>query len=293
MAAVALLLLSPPTWGQEPGGSAVPYPVGPVSGPSLLTKLKAGVDLTVLGRLGMQGVIPAEVEGLFERPDLRGKEPGWWLGDGFSLSGADFYRLNCRSCHGVAAQGLGPVIPALLEPVKASSADFVKERMKERGRPIPDELAEKLAQRAKLSLRHRLQKGGLVMPPFSHLEGEEVDAVLEFLAAIAGVSKDGAPLRVHQSAARVGEHIVKSTCLVCHDATGGRYRSAVADQVIPALEEIPKAYSAQEFIRKVRAGSPTHGNPRGRMPRFTYLTEEELSAAYVYLLAYPPQRESQ
>lgn len=297
IAALAFLPLAEKGWGQEADDAPVPrtapYTVGPVSGRSLLAKLKSGVDLTTLGRLGMLGKVPIEVERQFEDPERSPETLGWWLEDGFSLSGADLYRLNCRSCHGAAAHGLGTVIPALIEPVKAASPEYVQERMEQRGRSISDELAEKLAYRAELSLRHRLLKGGLVMPPFGHLEGEEVDALLGFLAAIAGVSGERPQLRVAQTAERLGEHVIKSTCLICHDATGGRYRFNEADRVIPALDRITEDYSAREFVRKVRTGAPQHGDPRGRMPRFTYLTVEELEATYLYLMAYPPQREGE
>ena len=289
--ALSFLVLAGAVWGQEVDDPTAPYTVGPVSGPSLLTKLEAGVDLTALGRLGMIGNVSAEIEQQFEDQDPPPESPGWWIEDGFSLSGADLYRLNCRSCHGASAQGLGPVIPALIDPVKAASPDYVKERMEERGRSIPDELAEKLASRAELSLRHRLLKGGLVMPPFGHLEGDEVDALLEYLEVIAGVSKKKNHLRVREPVERVGEHVIRSTCLICHDAKAGRYRSNSADRAIPALDQIMDDFSAREFVRKARAGSPHQGEPRGRMPQFTFLSEEELKAAYLFLMAYPPRRD--
>lgn len=277
--------------GQEVDEPSAPYTVSPVSGPSLLTKLRAGVDHTALGRIGMIGHIPAEVKQQFENPDPTPEVPGWWYENGFSLSGADLYRLNCRSCHGASAEGLGPLIPALGEPVKAASPTYVQERMEQRGRSIPDELAQRLASRAELSLRHRLLKGGIVMPPFGHLKGEEVDALLEFLGTIAGVSEEQAHLRVNQPANRVGEHIIKSTCLICHDATGGMYRSNAADQVIPSMDRFTHDYPVQQFVRKVQTGSPLQADPRGRMPTFRYLSDEELKAAYLYIMAYPPEKE--
>jgi len=289
--ALSCLMLAGAGWGQEVDDPTALDAVAPVSGPSLLTKLKGGVDLTSLGRIGMIGQVPAEIEQRFADPDPSPDSPGWWLEDGFSLSGADLYRLNCRSCHGASAQGLGAAVPALIDPVKAASPEYVQERMEARGRSIPDELAEKLAARAELSLRHRLLKGGLVMPPFGHLKGKEVDALLEFLEAIAGVSKEQTHLRVREPAERVGAHVVKSTCLICHDATAGRYRANSVDQAIPALDGITNDFSAREFVRKVRTGTPREGEPRGRMPQYTFLSEKELEAAYLYLMAYPPQRD--
>lgn len=279
---------------QDPATAAenLPFRVQPVSGPSLLTKIRSTVDLNSFGRIGMLGVEPEEVRALFASEEgTSSPGPDSWFEEGFLLSGADIYRLNCRSCHAADARGLQQEIPALLEPVKAASPAYVRQRMEERGRTIPEALAERLATRAELSLRHRLLKGGEVMPPFGHLEGLEVDALLGYLEALAGVPGERASVRVPQSAARVGEHVVKSTCLVCHDSISRKFRRSRVDADLPALDRITKDYSVEELVRKVREGSPEVDSSRGRMPIYRFLSDEEVRAAYLYLLAYPPKPE--
>jgi len=289
--AMASLVTSLPVRADASNGqvqeSEPSFRVEPVSGPSLLTRVRTGIASSSFGRLGLQGRVPAEIAARFPNGRHAADDPGWWMDDGFELSGADLYRLNCRSCHGAVAQGLGEVIPSLFDPIKASSPRYVQERMERRGRSISDEVAEKLARGAELGLRHRLLKGGQTMPRFAHLEQREVDALLGFLEVLSGVPGERATLRVRQPAERVGEHVVMATCLICHDSTQGR-RRPVADRDVPALSSFTVDYSIEEFVRKVRTGSPEAGKTRGRMPKFPYLTREELMAAYLYLAAFPP-----
>jgi hypothetical protein len=44
-------------------------------------------------------------------------------------------------------------------------------------------------------------------------------------------------------------------------------------------------------VHKVREGAPVPGmaGSRGEMPVFSYFTAEEVSAAYIYLITYPPR----
>ena len=94
----------------------------------------------------------------------------------------------------------------------------------------------------------------------------------------------------------MGEHVVKGTCHICHDATGPRptHDAMLLQGVIPSLTVLIADNPQVEFIRKARSGAPVFaGRPlfhyRGRMPVFHYLHDEELAAAYDYLVAYPPQ----
>jgi plastocyanin len=88
---------------------------------------------------------------------------------------------------------------------------------------------------------------------------------------------------------------VKSTCHICHSATGP---NPTPDQIlkgeIPPLTAVIKRVNLSEFVRKVTSGAPiVMGNPsafyRGRMPVFSYLSQDEAAAAYLYLTRYPPQ----
>jgi hypothetical protein len=72
---------------------------------------------------------------------------------------------------------------------------------------------------------------------------------LEKLASVPSTKRDG--LLVQESAARVGEHIVRGTCHVCHDATGpGSGHRALTQGTIPSLASIPEiTLSAASFTR--------------------------------------------
>jgi len=60
---------------------------------------------------------------------------------------------------------------------------------------------------------------------------------------------------------------------------------------IPSLASFPEQKSAGDVIRKVREGASGMMGLMGleRMPRYPYVTEEEVTAAYLYLAVYPPQ----
>lgn len=238
--------------------------VTPASGPSLVSRLKTGVDWTAFGRAGESGGVGSATSG---------SGPGEWLENGFSLTGADLYRLNCRSCHGPKAHGarsgIPPLVGALAAPGEPVAAD-------ERG--------------SEIRVRHRLVDGGRVMPPFSHLAPEEVDLLLQHLRALAG-QIPASDRTVREPAMRVGEHVVKATCQVCHDAARGPDRQPADEQVL-TLAEMTKRFSVGEFIEKIHTGSAVGPDSRpARMPHFDYLSTHELEAAYVYLTAYPPLAE--
>jgi mono/diheme cytochrome c family protein len=238
--------------------------VTPASGPSLIARLKTGVDWTAFGRAGeSQAVEPAA-------PAQRA--PGEWIEQGFRLTGADLFRLDCRGCHGPdgkgSRSGIPPLLGALDKPAEPTTGEAGGE----------------------IRVRHRLVDGGRIMPTFGHLQGAEVDLVIGHLRALTAPTKEPTAT-VNQSAMHVGEHIVKATCQICHDAVPGPWRQPADQLTVIPLSAMTDKLSVQEFVRKVRAGSPQTGSPHGRMPRFDYLTPEELEAAYLYLTAYPPQEE--
>ncbi len=282
-----------------------------VQGPSWLKHLGLTIPQTRFGQMG--GTAPAPSTGRTE-PEPGGAPSSQSLGgairrfmmgirqgkaadleeQSFVLSGADLYRLNCRSCHGPDGQGAPPEINSLIGPVQATSAALLMERMKKRGSPIDKSMAEQLAAPSEADLRERLRKGGKKMPSFEHLRGDEVEALLGYLETLAGLPPtERSRMLVPQSVARVGEHVVKGTCHICHDATGpGGGHMAMTSGIIPSLESFPRQQSVDSVIRQVQYGSsggmmPMMGGPQ--MPAFPYLTKEEVAAAYFYLAHYPPK----
>ena len=215
--------------------------------------------------------------------------------DAVTLHGADLYRLNCRACHGEAGLGAPPEINSVINPVRATSAPLIVQRMKSTGMSISPAAAVELAAQARIALLQRLYNGGENMPPFPHLDGAEVRVLLAYLNRLAGVTPAASDAAfVEESPVRVGEHIVKSTCHICHDATGPNPTAQqLEDGAIPPLQTLTTRVDEAGFIRKVTAGAPVvMGTPptphRGRMPVFDYLSREEAADVYLYLATYPP-----
>jgi mono/diheme cytochrome c family protein len=286
--------------------------VTPVSGRSWLHELGLSLDETRMGQMG--GASPPSRTARREPLPAVDRSPSGPLGsllrhfyallpdqgrasealnEPFVLTGADLYRLNCQSCHGPDGTGSPPEINSLIGPVQGTSPALIQQRMKERGQPIDEAFARQLAAEGDKPLRERLVKGGEKMPPFTHLAGKEVDALLLYLKQLAGVPEaQEADLRVTQSVARVGEHLVEGTCHICHDATGpGSGHMMMMRGIIPSLASFPEQKSLGDVSRKVFYGSAgTMGMMGGdRMPTFPYLTEEEVAAGYVYLATHPPR----
>jgi len=152
-----------------------------------------------------------------------------------------------------------------------------------------------MAKDSKAMLLHRLHAGGehMLPPTLSEAEIPPLVAYLEQLSGVPGAEKRQKVVK--ESAHRVGEHIVKSACHVCHSATGANPTpEQIMEGEIPPLSTLPTRVSLPEFVRKVTSGNPiTMGTPatpyRGRMPVFYYLSQDEAAAAYLYLLRYPPR----
>lgn len=217
-----------------------------------------------------------------------------------ALKGSDLYRFNCEGCHGEAGLGAPPEIHSVINPVRATSSALVMKRMKDSGMEISNANASQMAKQAKDALLLRFQKGGEAMPPFGYLHAAEERLVLSYLNELAGVpSGSAAHGALDESPERVGELIVKSTCHICHDATGANPDpKQILQGVIPPLSTLPHRVNEAEFIRKVTHGSPVlAGDPassqRGRMPVFYYLSENEAADVYLYLMLYPPRASAQ
>lgn len=301
--ALAALLLLPGGLAvarQETGGAAPvagqPAPrVTPVTGPSWLELRGTSMERSAMGRAGRSApenptitFRPTSQLVRHERPD----PPA--LTESFVLTGADLYRLSCRSCHTAAGTGSPPEIRSLIDPIRATSAELTLQQMEARGRSIPPELAETLAGQASNTFFQRLEHGGERMPVFDHLSAGEIEALVLYLEKLADVpgARERKPIEVEASVARVGELLVKGTCHTCHAAAGrGGGPEVLQRGIIPSLDTFPEQKPVAFFVEKVREGASIAAgwNARGRMPVFSYLTQEEVRAAYAYLALYPPE----
>ncbi len=168
---------------------------------------------------------------------------------------------------------------------------MARKRMEARGLDVDDDVIQQVTELAEASLRDRFQHGGKNMPSFEYLRADEVEALfgyLEKLASVPATKRDG--LLVPESAARVGEHIVRGTCHVCHDATGpGSGHATMTRGILPSLASIPRDHSLSGVVHQVQYGSCSTMKVTGGdvMPAYPYFTEEEIAA--LYLVAYSPR----
>ena len=77
------------------------------------------------------------------------------------------------------------------------------------------------------------------MPSREHLSGGELDLVFAYLGVLAGSPKAGPAGHETVNWARVGQHVVKGTCHICHDAVGPRPSSEEMGRgKIPSLQSL-------------------------------------------------------
>jgi len=266
-------------------------PLTPVEGESWLSHLHRSFEETAMGktwRLGPPPEVPGETPASSASLHLDSR-------DRVILRGADLYRLNCEGCHGEFGLGAPPEIGSIVNPVRATSVPLVTQRMKSAGAEISRGQAAELARQSKTALLQRIHNGGQDMPSFSYLSDFEVSSLVAYLNQLAGVPNAATQqVAVPESHTRVGELIVKSTCHICHAATGPNPGPAeLAGGAIPPLATLTTRSRPAGLIRKVTRGAPVAmGAPplsfRGRMPVFFYLSESEAADVYEYLEAYPP-----
>ncbi|MGA2422830.1 MAG: cytochrome c [Terriglobales bacterium] len=264
-----------------------------VAGESWLNHLQRTFNETSMGKTGRVG----------PPPTTAGEESARWqmslapepMKETVTLRGSDLYRMNCRGCHGEDGQGAPPEINSVINPVRATSVAAIMERMKMAGMDISRSDAAKLAQQSKGMLLERLHRGGQDMPAFPHLRPAEVNSLVAYLRELAGVrGAEAEQVAVREPGVQAGEHIVKSTCHICHSAAGPNPTpQQLFEGAIPPLNTLALRTSRAEFIRKVTHGAPVlMGAPpelyRGRMPVFYYLSEDEAADVYLYLTRYPP-----
>jgi len=263
--------------------SASAFGQTPTTGPSWLEKSHRTMGETSMGRSSRElGPSSAENSQLMLGP----------IAPTVTLKGADLYRLKCQSCHGEKGEGAPPEINSIIDPVRATSAALILERMKKSGADMSRKDAIALASQSETALLDRLRKGGKNMPD-PYLNDAEIRVLMPYLRSLAGLLAK--QMSIQESAVRVGEHLVKSTCHICHAAAGPNPTpEQIAAGVIPPLGRLTSRTSLEQFVRKVTQGASVTSGPlslpaRGRMPAFNYVTETEAAAAYFYLLAYPPQ----
>ena len=277
--------------GQSPGAKTVQ--ATPVAGESWLKHLHRTFEETSMGKTGRLG--PPRAIGGDETFDWGKSLSADSANQMVTLHGSDLYRLNCWGCHGEFGLGAPPEINSVINPTRAMSTQVILERMKNLGMDMSRADAAVLANQSKAALLERLHKGGTDMPPFPHLSEPEVRAIVAYLKQLAGVpGAEREQAVVAESRVRVGEHIVKSTCHICHSATGENPNpQQIFNGAIPPLSTLTARTRLPEFDRKIRSGAPiVMGTPpspfRGRMPVFYYLGDDEVADAYLYLRLYPP-----
>ena len=266
--------------------------VTPVAGPSWLSRLRVPAGESGLGRSGATYGPPPD-----QRPAPSPSIP-LQIGRPVVLTGADLYRLNCQSCHRAAGTGSMPEIKSVFAAVQGSSLELVRQHLRQEGKPAGGADARTQATRAKAALFDRIKKGGQRMPAFPHLQEADVAALYAYLTELVGTPDAAAESRRTVSWARLGEHVVKGTCHICHDAVGLRPSDqALAKGTIPAFNVLLQEKPVTDFLIKVRQGAAvTTADPalhyRGRMPVFPFLRDLDVAAAYMFLVDYPPQAEA-
>ncbi len=270
-----------------------------VEGESWLRQIHRPFAVTSMGNtwdLGPPAPMPGE------------DSPQWQLAqspssgsESVTLHGSDLYRLNCQGCHGGSGLGAPPEINSVINPVRATSIEVTLERAKKTGQDLSRANASEFARQAKVLLLERVHKGGLSMPPFPYLSEAEITSLVAYLEQLSEVpGAERRQIAIKESNYRVGEHIVKSTCHICHSAAGPNPTpQQLMDGAIPPLNTLLRRTSLSDFVRKVTQGAPVvMGEPRfsyrdsyrGKMPVFVYLSQEEAADAYMYLTAYPPRQ---
>lgn len=292
----AVLFLAPLAFGQ--GAVAKNAAITAVSGESWLHHIHRPFDETSMGKSWRLGPpeLATDRTSILVRLSTRSNSPTAYSGTQIrTLHGSDLYRMNCQGCHGEAGLGAPPEIGSLIDPLRATSAALVEERMKTIGMTLSHRETAELVNQSRSALLKRLHEGGEDMPSFHHLSESEIRSLLAYLRQLAGVpGSELEQVAIQESHARIGELIVKSTCHICHGATGPNPTPAeLSEGAIPPLSALPDRVTQAQLVRKVTGGAPVmmgtmSASYRGRMPVFSHLTENEAADVYEYLTRYPP-----
>jgi mono/diheme cytochrome c family protein len=291
-----LLFLAELTFGQGAVSRDGAAAITAVTGESWLHHLHRSFDETSMGRTWRLGPPGSAIDHTPSRLRLLAPSASTATGSNMeTLHGSDLYRLNCQGCHGESGLGAPPEIGSLIDPVRATSSTMVEQRMSKVGMVMSRRQTAEMVTQSRVALLKRLHEGGQDMPSFHHLSAREIRSLVAYLQQLAGVpSASEEQVAIQESHARVGELIVKSTCHICHSATGVNPTPAELSQgAIPPLSALPDRVNEQQLVRKVTSGAPVIAatmSPvfRGRMPVFSYLRENEAADVYEYLTTYPP-----
>jgi mono/diheme cytochrome c family protein len=305
-------LTSRPAFAQQKP-SLNPAPAVPLKGPSWLRTMTLPVDMTPLGHLGGEGQAPAtQIPAEFIKAVRQAAAQAGGNDDAarkklertFQVGGATLYRLNCRSCHGPLGAGKPPAVASIISHARALAPSQHEAAMQAAGSEPRPQLARQLADHAEKLLRKRLSEGGNKpqlpyleqMPPFAYLSETEIVALEDYLKELAGApAKEVVSLRATESALRIGEFVVRGTCRICHDATGpGGGQTLMMAGLIPALVGMPGQMSLEGVVHKVRHGWKAMAgmaHQMSRMPVLSYISDEEVVAAYLYLTYVPPTKD--
>jgi mono/diheme cytochrome c family protein len=260
----------------------------PVTGPAWLTKLGVTLSQTSIGRGSGR-------YGPNTRPDAP-PQTALVVPASVSLTGGDLYRLNCQACHGLSGTGAPPEVKSAIDPIRGVPLDVLRQQMKAQHQPEDQAAARASPARVRAALLLRMHQGGQRMPSREHLTDAELALVFDYLTALATAPPAAAARRETVTSTQLGQHVVKGTCHICHDAVGARPTDkAMLAGAIPSLASLMTTQSVADFVVKARTGAPvtlpTLGiGHRGRMPVFDYLKDQEIAAAYMYLASHPPQR---
>lgn len=264
--------------------------ITPVEGPSTLHHLGLTIEDSSMGRVG-QWSPPSTLQSVADAK-ARSEPPG----GPFVLTGADLYRISCRACHKGDGTGAPPEIHSLIGPVRSASVQWMTADMKARGRDLGATFIRQLTTETEADLRTRLRQGGHDMPAFGQISDQEYAVLRPYLDELAGLpNAKRERLSITEPADRVGELVIKGTCHICHDATQQTSQpTTVLSGVIPSLASFPGGNTGRGVVHKARMGAPVPLDAgglmsRGRMPVFDYLTEQEMTSAYSYLLTYRPR----
>jgi mono/diheme cytochrome c family protein len=287
----ALIGASGQAGGQRTSPKAPRDPgVTPLSGSSWLNHLGIKEGESGLGRSGATyGPPPGQPSGPPPSTPLQ-------VGRPVQLTGADLYRLNCQACHRAEGSGAPPEIKSVVAAVQGSSLELVRQQLQQKGTAVSAREARGQADRARAALFDRIRKGGQKMPPFAHLHEADLAALYGYLTELAATPDRPPAPRVTASWSRLGEHVVKGTCHICHDAVGARPDDqARLRGAVPPLNILLEERPIVDFLTKVRSGAAVTSDDarlhyRGRMPVFAYLRDTDVAAAYTFLADYPPQR---
>ena len=261
--------------------------VTPVAGPGWLTKLGVNLSQTSIGRgSGRYG------------PTTRPEAPPMTalvVPSSVSLTGADLYRLNCQACHGLSGAGAPPEVKSAVDPIRGVPIDVLRKQMRAQHQPEDQAAARATPARVRAGMLLRMHQGGQRMPAREHLTDTELGLVFDYLTTLA-VPEATTPRTETVNWAQLGQHVVKGTCHICHDAVGARPADkAMMAGAIPSLASLMTTQSVADFVVKARSGAPVNlpslglGH-RGRMPVFDYLKDQEIAAAYMYLASHPPRQ---